>query len=639
MRVRYILFVFLICWPLKPLLAAQVDLQSEELENFLVITDRDFYLSGDRIWFAAKLLKNHDSYRYSKLAYIAVLDGSGKPIHEEKMLMTGQDMVYGDVFIPETAQSGVFAIVVYTKWMSNYQDFPIAKKEFLVANPTATRAEGEPALFWEKIPFANAPVSLYHTSSQAEVIEIQDLSGNTLEVLESVAPLQKVLSKVKPSDSYRVIFRNREHRIDPQGWFWDPAEFALISNLTAQKVKVVTHKDWMVLEELEADGGKTQLNKTLYQNLDSFMISVVDDAGRLVWTYQAQLPATSQGQLQVSSKGEVGAGMKLDLTGFPQQYKSGLVMAVREEDARVSEFVEILNHPNWENLSSKNTKPSLVAALDDIVENPPFLKDYSPMFDYKVWSISIADRFKSSAAPASVGFALPTTLIEEEIDRRVYQEHFEIGDEVASLQSPFTPDRVYKLEDYEEFSDLESLIKEIIPQVRLKKTNSGGGKEIFVANTDNQHVKFNKKPLVLIDFYRPASLDELWNIDLTTLDRIELYYHRSTVEATNLGEEVGDGLLVLYTKNNGYFLKNNVPKQRYFLSDVSVPRIQDYSNRMVKVATANPLQYLDPSLIFERGKSRAENLRFDTAGDWVVQTWLFGNSEFEKLQRRVEVEP
>ncbi|OOG71896.1 hypothetical protein [Algoriphagus sp. A40] len=614
-------------------------LKNAELENFLLITDQDAYLSGDRVWFAAKLLKNHETYRYSKLAYIAVLDGSGKPIHQEKMLLTGQDMVYGDLFIPETSQSGVFSIVVYSKWMSNFQDFPIAKKEFLVANPNSPKPEGEPALFWEQIPFENAPVSFYHTSDRPEVVEIQDKSGKTLEVMEAVAPMQKTLSKVKLSEGYRLLFRNTEYSIEPEKWYWDPAEFSLSSNLGQRDYRVVTHSDWDILEEVRVNGPKTLLKKDLYQNLNSFQISVVKGSGELIWSYQVQLAARNSGQMQISSKGKTGEELQLDLFGFTAQFDNGIVLASEEEDAQITDFVEILNHPNWKNLSGGNKESNLISALGKEVESPLLLKDYSPMFDYKVWSTDIHSRFKSSVQPSDFTFTVSEQVLEQLINRKVYRDHFEISEEVVELQSPFTADRVYYLQDYGEFPDLESLIKEIVPQVRLKKTSNGTGKVIFIANTDNENVKFNKKPLILVDFYRPLSLEEVWKLDILSLDRIELYYHRSTVESTNLGESVGDGLIVFYTKNNEYFLKNNLPKERYFLSDVSVPRRPDYSGTNSKVISANPLQFLESGLTFNRGRSKSGNLLFDTAGNWLVEAWLFGNSEFERIQKRVEIDP
>lgn len=612
-----------------------------ELENFVLITDQEFYLVGDRVWFAAKLLKNHESFRYSKLAYIAVLDATGNPIHQEKMLLTENNMVFGDLFIPENSQTGVFTLVVYSKWMANFEDFPIAKKEFLVANSNVPFAKGDPALFWEQIPFENAPISIFHTSDRAEVVEIIDSKGNTIEILESVPPLTKTLSKVKQKDGYTLFFRNFSYQIEPQKWLWEPADFSLNSNvgIVDQNLKIITHTDWMILEELEVTQAKSRFNKALYENLKSFDISVIDESNKLVWSYQVRIPAKSSGKMTLKSRGIVGESIALDLVGFPSHYTSGIVLARAQEEIIVTEFVELLNDPNWRNLNSASKGPNLITSLNRVVESPLMLKDYSPMFDYKIWSTDISGRFSSSVKRAKFSFSFSDKLLETFINRKVYREHFEISDEVVALESPFQADKVYYIQDYFEFPDLESFFKEIVPQVRLKKVKNQDYKNVFVANTDNQNVKFNKKPLVLVDFYRPVSIEEFWKLDMVSVDRIELYYHRSTVEKTNLGEAPGDGLIVVYTKNNEYFLKNNLGKERYFLADVSVPRRPDYSGKNTQKISANALQFLDSGLTFYRGRSKSGNLKFDTAGSWLIEAWIFGNSGFERIQKRVVIDP
>ena len=641
MKQNYILAFFL-CSFLQSCLvfAQQTTHEKEELENFLVITDQDFYLTGDRVWFAAKLLKNHESYRYSKLAYISILDASGNQIHQEKMLLTGHDMIFGDFFISESIPSGVFSIAVYTKWMSNFEDFPIAKKEFLVVNPTAPKPAGDPALFWEKTPYASAPVSILHTSDQPEVIEIQDRNGKMLEVLDAVPPLQKTLSTVKPSDGYRLIFRNKEFEVEPEAWYWDPADFSLNmqSEPKQNDLKIITHTDWMILEEINISDAKSLLNKEDYQKLGAFRISVLSASNEVMWSYQVQLPEKNSGQMEVSSRGKVGEEMKLVLVGFRSQMNNGIVLASMGEDPSVLGFAEILNHPNWQNLSSEDRSSNLISSLSHEVASPLLLKDYSPMFDYKAWSTDIYSRFPSALQKAEYSFFIPDVVLKAKLDRRVYQDHFEVAPGVVRLQSPFVADKVYVMEDYHEFPDLESFLKETVPQIRLRKASSGGGKEIFVANTDNETVKFNKKPLVLIDFYRPLTSDAVWNIAMNSLDRIEIYYHRSTLEATNLGESTGDGLIVLYTKNNEYFLKNNLPKANYFLADVSVPRLPDYSD-WKPLVSANSLQFIDSAVTFVRGRGKSENLKFDTGGNWLVEAWLFSNSEFERVQKWIQIDP
>ncbi|WP_111670015.1 hypothetical protein [Algoriphagus litoralis] len=611
-----------------------------ELENFVLVTDQDIYLSGDRVWFAAKLLKNHSSYRYSKLAYIQVLDGEGNTIHQEKMLLTGEDLIYGDFFIPENSVTGVFSLLIYSKWMANFEDFPIAKREFLVANSTTPRAQGNPALFWEKVPFENASISLFHTSDRAEVIEIQDSRGNTLEVLEAVPPLKKTLSSIKPESGYTIVYRNSSFQISAQKWFWDPSDFTLVTKeMPGKGLKIVTHTDWMILEELGVDSTRVELDRQVYEALNSFDISVLDPSGKLLWTYRVQVPAKSQGEISITSKGTVGEALDLNLVDFSEQYHDGLVMAKELSDPLISDFVALLNHPNWINLTSKTADPDLITALHQPIEDPLLVKDYSPMFDYKPWSIAMDQRFKSAVSKSGFSYFLPDVLLDPLVNRRLYKENFEIAEEVVALQSPFEADKVYHIEDYFEFRDLEAFLKEVVPQVRLKKSKVQDYKELYIANTDNQAVKFNKKPLVLVDFYKVLSLEEFWNLDLVSVDRIELYYNKSTVETTNLGEAVGDGLIVVYTKNNEFFLKNNLGKDRYFLADLSVPRRPDFTRRATQQISGNALQYLDSGLSFYRGRTPTHEIRFDTAGTWVIEAWVFGNSSFEKVQRRVQIDP
>ena len=112
---RRILITLIFFWSLVGKSQAQKSQFAQtELENFVIQTDQEAYLSGDRLWFAGKLLKNHESYRYSKLAYISLLDGDNNKVHEEKMLLTSQNMVFGDIFIPENSPSGVYTFVIYT---------------------------------------------------------------------------------------------------------------------------------------------------------------------------------------------------------------------------------------------------------------------------------------------------------------------------------------------------------------------------------------------------------------------------------------------------------------------------------------------------------------------------------------------
>jgi hypothetical protein len=636
-----IAFVFLLLFSFgKSVFGQNPESQQEELENFVVITDQDFYLAGDRIWFGAKLLKNHDSYRYSKLAYISLLDHTGKKVFAEKMLLSGQDMVFGDIFLPENASSGVYSLLVYTKWMSNFEDFPVAKKDFLVINSKVPKVEGVPVIFVEKTPFQNQPYSLIHTSIDSELIEIQSEKGETLEIIEAVPALHKFQIKADYGDNIRLIFRNETYSLAASPWIWDPLDFSLRSIHGKQEgLKLTAHTGWTILEEMVPENGFFRLNRSKYQNLEYFDISVLDQSDKVIWSYRVQNSSSRQGQMAVASKGNVRVPFKVDFAGLSKDSRDVFLLAKATENTTISDWVKVLNDPNWQILGGNSRVSTLPLALINMKSDSPDLKDFSPMFDYKPWAIDEAKVFPTMFSPQSFSFEIPDEILEKKLNRKIYREYYEIGEEVVELESPFVPDKIYYLEEYDEFSDLESFVKQIIPQVRLKKTRGVEWKEILLANTDNQHVKFDKVPLVLIDFYTVVSLEEVWALDISRLDRVEIFYHRETVQKTNLGEKVGDGLIVIYTKNNEYAMKKNLPKSRYFLSDVQVPRRPDHGvGRSLKIS-ANPLQYLLPGLEVYRGRAKASQLEFDTAGEWRVESWVFGNGYFSRFEKSIAIDP
>lgn len=637
MRVLFILVIWL---GLVSVAFAQDERKSAELENFVVITDQDFYLAGDRLWFGGKLLKNHDSFRYSKLAYISLRDQEGNEILAEKMLLSDQDMVFGDFFLPENARSGVYSLVVYSKWMSGFADFPVAKKEFLVVNPKAPKVEGKPQVLVQTTPFANVPISLIHTSDQAELIEIQDENGQNLEILESVEPLKSFFIKPFSGAKAKVIFRNETFDLEAPSWFWDPSDFTLKGkNPNQSDFVVVTHTDWDLIEQKMLINGQTQFDRSGYSGIVNFDISVIDKNYDLVWTYRVKNPISATGQLLINSKGKVGESLKLDFAGIDLTAKDAFILASSEEHPLISGWMDVLNDPNWTILGEENSRNTLPLAINKLKGEEELLKDFSPMFNYQSWSVDFKTAFPSAVSSSNLSFTIPQEVLEEKVERKFYREYFGIAEEVIELESPFSPDKVYFIDDYDEFPDLETFVKQIIPQIKLRKSKDADWKEIRVANTDNQQVKFDKVPLVLIDFYRVASLEEVWSIDMASLDRVEIYYHRETVQKTNLGEEVGNGLIVLYTKNNEYALKKNLPKSRYFLSDVQVPRRPDYSSGGSLKISANPLQFLLPGLGFYRGRAKSTPVEFDTAGNWKVEGWVFGNGTYSKFEKSLTVDP
>ena len=611
-----------------------------ELENFIIFTDQDSYLSGNRIWFVGKMLKNHESFRYSKLAYISLLDHSGKVVHHEKMLLSNQDLIFGDIFLPENTPSGVYSLNVYTKWMSGFQDFPIAQRNFLVLNPNSPQVGGKASVLIQKNPFQQDAMTLIHTAKDPQLIEIQDERGITIQILEAVQPLQKVQISLNEGERSRIVFQDKSYSVPKSDWIFDPVKYEL---RTKKGIgighRLITSTPWDILESRQSEDGVFRLDKSNYQHLRFFDMSIVDASGHLVWTYQVKNPILGSGQIGMASKGKVGDLQKLEFERVERASKNAVILAKAPEDHLISELVDLLNDPNWVVLGEQENFNSLPVAAQTRKESEPSLKEYSPMFSYSPWSTPEAETFRTAFLPKTYSLSIPEEILLSKVNRKIYREYFEIEEEVVELESPFAPDKIYYLEDYEEFDSFENFLKQIVPQVKLKKAKGEEGKVIWLANTDNQQVKFDKVPKVLIDFYTVDNLQELWSLDMSTIHRLEVYYHRQTVQNTNLGPKAGDGLVLIYTKNNEYGLKKSLPRSRYFLADVQVPRRPSTAHENPQKVSGNAIQLLQPGIEFYRGKAQTIQWKFDTAGDWKIEAWVFGNDTYSRFEKSITIDP
>ena len=636
---NYIFLLFFYIIKSSYSIAQDFENQVLELENFIIQTDQDLYLSGDRVWFGAKLLKNHDSFRYSKLAYISVVDHQGQEVYREKMLLSGQDMVFGDIFLSENSPSGVYSLLIYTKWMTSFKNFPVAKKNFLVINPKLPQVSGEPTLFGELNPFENPILSILHTSPESELIELQDSRGKTLQIIEQVPGLKKVFLKIPNGENLSLIFRNQKYPIPRLDWSWDPKEYSLKrENPNSDGKHLVVHTDWKIIEQIDLKDGSNKIDESLVSGYETYKLTVLNSQNNPIWTYQVKNPSyLPKGKVVLPPVSLVNEPFQAEFSGLSNQSQEAFVLVKQKEDIFLEDWVEILNNPNWKEFNQENSQEvSTISNLHLIEHDSIYLKDYSPMFGYKALQLDPAVYFPEATNSKSYSFELPKTTFQEKVKRKIYQNHFGIQEEVVELTSPFTPDEVFIVGEYFAYESFEKFAKEILFPLKIKKSKTEDKKELWVANTDNYRIKFDKKPLVLIDFYRITDLEELFTIDMNTLDKIEIYYHRTTVQKTNLGSEVGDGLILVYSKNNSFALKNNIPNSRNFLRDVSVPRTLSIPSIQFN-PSSNTLQAMFPQLKISKGKTKTPLFNPDTAGEWSLEALIFEKDKYYSYSRKFQI--
>ncbi|MCH7414153.1 hypothetical protein MM213_11690 [Belliella sp. R4-6] len=611
------------------------------LENFVITTNQDFYLAGDRLWFAMKLMRNHEDYLYSKLAYVEIYDSEQNKIYNEKILLDPDRLAYGDMILPENANSGLYTLFIYTKWMNNFEDFPVSKKQFLVKNPSIEGSETKPVVYFQSPPFKSAKLSLFHTSLSSENIEVLDKNGKSIEILEEVAGMEPYYSLVPLDQPLQVIFQNQKFEVLPSPFWWDPSEYTLEKNGRSNGAfQVVTHNDWEIIEQLDfSNNSSVSLSKERHLENPTFKISVLDENGALVWMYEHQQAKPQTGNVSFPNSVEVGKGFQINFQGFGQDVEQAVLWAKIPDPQPVVNMMRIINDPNWKRVDVEETQTSLASALMNQTNN--YEMEYVPMLVYKPWEINFKNNFKNLFRTDKIDIEITEYMMENEINRKVFHEHFGQAEKVSGLSSPFIPDISYVIDEYLAFENLETFLREIVVQTRFRKNRKENTTEIRILDTTDDKVNFKRKPILLVDFYEVKSVEELSKIELHQLDRIEVYYDRNTIDQTNLGEPVGSGMLAFFTKNNDYALKNNLRSEQYLLKDVKVSRkppvtkaperFQQHAVNLFKP------QFFNPKVKFYRGKAKNSVPYLDYPADLLLESWIFSNDRFEVHKKTIKV--
>jgi hypothetical protein len=148
-------------------------------EKMFVHTSRDFFQSGETIWFSIYNVdgRNYHPSSLSKVAYVEVLDSTDKAILQTKIALS-DGAGNGSLLLPPQTRSGIYLFRAYTNWMKNFSPELFFSKHIAIANA----AEGQRA-------FIKNPSS---TSLTGGSLYIQLRTGQ-----QSYGKRKKVIAKVE----------------------------------------------------------------------------------------------------------------------------------------------------------------------------------------------------------------------------------------------------------------------------------------------------------------------------------------------------------------------------------------------------------------------------------------------------------
>ena len=123
-----------------PVFSMQQDISVSNMiiprEDIFIHTDREIYIAGENLWYAAYLFdrKNENRPGKSRIAYIELLSSDNNPVVQKRIsLENGSGN--GFFVIPDTLSSGSFMLRAYTNWMKNFPPDECFYKRIDIYNP------------------------------------------------------------------------------------------------------------------------------------------------------------------------------------------------------------------------------------------------------------------------------------------------------------------------------------------------------------------------------------------------------------------------------------------------------------------------------------------------------------------------
>ncbi|MBN2214771.1 MAG: hypothetical protein JW723_11050 [Bacteroidales bacterium] len=105
-------------------------------EKLCLLTDRNLYAAGEKVFFSARILNSPSSgeYNWSGVMYLELISSSGNPVVQTKHPV--KDLkAEGYLLLPENILTGSYYLKAYTRWMRNFSSSSYAWVHIRIINP------------------------------------------------------------------------------------------------------------------------------------------------------------------------------------------------------------------------------------------------------------------------------------------------------------------------------------------------------------------------------------------------------------------------------------------------------------------------------------------------------------------------
>jgi len=531
-RIKHILLLILII-NVNPIIAQQ---NTSVDESVFIHANATTFVTGEKLLYKVYSLKNTDKTpsTLSKLAYVELVDGSGKSMFKNKLYLknsTGE----GDYFIPTTIKTGSYKLIGYTNWMLNASVSKIFQIDIKIINPyqiSESNSVENKAVTEKTNPTSSASASTPKTEESAsdknfKIKANKDVFSNREKVTLGIE--SSALSPEK--GSYSLSVRKKDNL--PTTNQLTASEFAKVS---AEIESNLQNKDAIILPELRGE-----------------MIS-----GKII------------------SKSSTNNSLQNIILALSIPGKSFAFKAIKTNEA--GRFIFNLDKPYYNN-------EIVIQIVGEQKDNYTIELDKASEPDYPKLA------FQSSFNLTS---EIEETLLERSVASQIENAYY--TDKIDSIIKPENIDpfyypiaKKYILKDFTRFPSLKETITEIATELYYRQ--SGGDYSLHV-NDYNLHTQLPELPLVIVDGYMLQNVNELFNFNMANIYSISIitgpYYVGPKVFNGIISFVTVDGNFTSLQKDN-YLYKPTIlrpsAKKSYYSPDYAagnnLQRIPDYRYQLL----------------------------------------------------------
>jgi hypothetical protein len=150
-------------------------------EKVFLHTDRDYYASGDDIWFKAYLVNgiSNKCTESSKNLYVQLFSEGEKPeLIASEVISIDSGIGHGDFHLKDSLLSGTYHLRAYTNWMLNFgENFFFDKKIYISGLPNASMVSADDNFKKDEIKFYPEGGSLVNGILSNVAFKAEDASG------------------------------------------------------------------------------------------------------------------------------------------------------------------------------------------------------------------------------------------------------------------------------------------------------------------------------------------------------------------------------------------------------------------------------------------------------------------------------